>query len=281
MVENKKIALFGWKEIRKIIHDGEWWFSIVDVINVLNVSWREVRKYWFDLKNKLIEEWYTEVSDKIGQLKLLASDWKMRLTDCANTEWILRIIQSIPSPKAEPFKRWLSQVWYDRIKEIENPELAMDRMVEIYEKKWYPKNWIEIRTRGIPIRKWLTDEWDKRWWDWIWYAILTNEVYKAYSWMTNEEWKKFKWIKKWNLRDWMTSMELILTMLAEQSTTDITVARNAKWMGELKKASKDGGNVAFKARQELIEQTWNDPITNENFLEEIKKKNILKNSEEI
>jgi hypothetical protein len=278
MTENKKIALFEWREIRKIIHNDEWWFSIVDVCFVLTNS-SDWGAYWRKLKQRLNKEW-SEVVTFCHGLKLLAPDWKMRLTDCANTEWVLRIIQSIPSPKAEPFKRWLSQIWYDRIKEIENPELAMNRMMEIYEKKWYPKDWIELRARGVPVRKWLTNEWDKRWWSWIWYAILTNEVYKAYSWMTNEEWKKFKWMKKWNLRDWMTSIELILTMLAEQSTTDITIARNAKWITELKKAGKDGWGVAFKARQELIEQTWNDPITSENFLENVENKSKLKDSEE-
>lgn len=272
---DNKIAIFEWVEVRKIIHNDEWWFSIVDIIDLLNVSWREARKYWSDLKSKLIEEWYTEVSEKIGQLKMLASDWKMRLTDCANTETCLRIIQSVPSPRAEPFKRWLAKVWYERIQEIEDPELVMNRMIETYEKKWYPQEWIDIRTRWIPVRKWLTNEWDERGWWGIWYWILTNEVYKAYSWMTNAEWKQAKGIEKWNLRDWMTPTELILTMLAEQATTDITKIRDSKWMDDLKKASRDGWWVALKARQELIEQTWKDPISKENYLEEIKEQNKL------
>jgi hypothetical protein len=266
-MDNNKIALFEWKEVRKLIHNNEWRFSIIDIIDLLNVSWREARKYWSDLKNKLTDEWFFEVSEKIGQLKLLATDWKMRLTDCANTETCLRIIQSIPSPKAEPFKRWLAQVWYERIQEIEDPELSMKRMMETYEKKWYPKEWIDIRLRGIPVRKWLTNEWDERWWDKA-YWILTNEVYKAYSGMTNEEWKDFKWLEKWNLRDAMTPTELILTMLAEQATTDITKARNADWLPELKKASKDWGGVAMKARLELKEQSGKDPISWENYLGE-------------
>lgn len=274
-MENNKIALFEWKEVRKIIHNNEWWFSIIDIIDLLNISGREARKYWSDLKNKLTEEWFFEVSEKIGQLKLLASDWKMRLTDCANTETCLRIIQSIPSPKAEPFKRWLAQVWYERIQEIEDPELSMKRMMETYEKKWYPKEWIDIRLRGIPVRKWLTNEWDDRWWEKA-YGILTNEVYKAYSGMTNEEWKNFKWLEKWNLRDAMTPTELILTMLAEQATTDITKARNADGLPELKKASKDGGWVAMKARLELKEQSGNDPINWENYLGEVKERKKLR-----
>lgn len=274
-MENNKIALFEWKEVRKTIHNNEWWFSVIDIIDLLNVSWREARKYWSDLKNKFTEEWFFEVSEKIGQLKLLASDWKMRLTDCADTETCLRIIQSIPSPKAEPFKKWLSKVWYERIQEIEDPELSMKRMMETYEKKWYPKEWIDIRLRGIPVRKWLTNEWDERWWDKS-YGILTNEVYKAYSGMTNEEWKDFKWLEKWNLRDAMTPTELILTMLAEQATTDITKARDIDWIQELKKASKDWWWVAMKARLELKEQSWKDPITWENYLGEIKKVKKLK-----
>jgi len=141
-------------------------------------------------------------------------------------------------------------------------------MIETYEKKWYPKEWIDVRTRWIQVRKWLTDEWDERWWE-KWYWILTNEVYKAYSWMTNLEWKKFKNMEKWNLRDRMTPTELILTMLAEQATTDITKARDSKWIPELKKASKDWGWVALKARQELIEQTWEDPINWKNYLKEV------------
>lgn len=268
-MENNKIALFEWKEVRKTFVNNEWWFSIIDIIDLLNISWREARKYWSDLKNKLIEEGFFEVSEKIGQLKLLASDWKMRLTDCANTQTCLRIIQSIPSPKAEPFKRWLSRVWYERIQEIEDPELSMKRMIETYEKKWYPKEWIDIRLRGIPVRKWLTNEWDERWWEKA-YGILTNEVYKAYSGMTNEEWKNFKWLQKWNLRDAMTPTELILTMLAEQATTDITKARNAEWLPELEKASKDWGWVAMKARMELKEQSWNDPISWDNYLGSVK-----------
>lgn len=267
---NNKIAIFEWKEVRKIIHNNEWWFSVVDVVSIL--SWSEAKDpstYWRTLKWRLKKEW-SEVVTNCHGLKLVSSDWKKYITDCANTETILRIIQSIPSPRAEPFKRWLAQVWYERIQEIEDPELAMTRMIETYEKKWYPKDWIDIRTRWIPVRKWLTNEWDQRWWSWIWYWILTNEVYKAYSWMDNKTWMKHKWMKSWNLRDWMTPTELILTMLAEQATTDITKVRDADWLEQLKKASKDGGWVAFKARQELIEQTWNDPITSKNFLKEVK-----------
>lgn len=272
--QDNKIALFEWKEVRKVTHNDEWWFSVIDVVWILNIS-DNSRNYWKVLKHRLIKEWSNQTVTDCNQLKLLASDWKMRLTDCANTETVLRIIQSIPSPRAEPFKKWLAKVWYERIQEIEDPELAMNRMIETYEKKWYPKEWIDIRTRWIPIRKWLTNEWDQRWGSWVWYWILTNEVYKAFAWMDNKTWMKSKWMKSWNLRDWMTPTELILTMLAEQATTDITKVRDANWLPALKKASKDWGWVAFKAREELIEQTWKDPITNENFLKEIKESKKL------
>ena len=265
---NNKIALFEWKEIRKTIHNDEWWFSVVDVVSILSESLaKDHSTYWRTLKRRLKKEG-SEVVTICHKLKLESLDGKKYATDCANTEWILRIIQSIPSPKAEPFKRWLAKVWYERIQEIENPEISMNRMIETYEKKWYPKEWIDVRTRWIQVRKWLTDEWDERWWE-KWYWILTNEVYKAYSWMTNLEWKKFKNMEKWNLRDRMTPTELILTMLAEQATTDITKARDSKWIPELKKASKDWGWVALKARQELIEQTWEDPINWKNYLKEV------------
>lgn len=266
-IKSQKIALFEWKEVRKTIYKNEWFFSVVDVVWILSES-SDARKYWNKLAERLRNEW-SELVTICHQLKLESLDGKKYATDCANTEGILRIIQSIPSPKAEPFKRWLAQVGYERIQEIENPELAMMRMTEIYEKKWYPKEWVDVRIRGISVRKDLTDEWDERWWE-LAYGILTNEVYKAYSGMTNEQWKKFKWMEKWNLRDWMTPTELILTMLAEQATKDITKSRRAEWLPELKKASKDGGWVAFKARKELKAQTWTDPISKKNYLKEIK-----------
>ncbi|MDD4530459.1 MAG: Bro-N domain-containing protein [Candidatus Gracilibacteria bacterium] len=267
---NNKIAIFEGKEVRKIIHNNEWWFSVVDVVSILSGSEaKDPSTYWRTLKGRLKKEG-SEVVTNCHGLKLVSSDGKKYITDCANTETILRIIQSIPSPRAEPFKRWLAQVGYERIQEIEDPELAMTRMIETYEKKGYPKDWIDIRTRGIPVRKGLTNEWDQRGGSGIGYGILTNEVYKAYSGMDNKTWMKHKGMKSGNLRDGMTPTELILTMLAEQATTDITKVRDADGLEQLKKASKDGGGVAFKARQELIEQTGNDPITSKNFLKEVK-----------
>ncbi len=261
-MENNKIALFEWKEVRKTFVNNEWFFVILDVIEVLTESINPTQ-YIKDMRRR-----DDELSKGWGQIATplpIQTTWWIQKLNCANTEGILRIIQSIPSPKAEPFKKWLAQVWYERIQEIEDPELSMKRMMETYEKKWYPKEWIDIRLRGIPVRKWLTNEWDERWWDKA-YWILTNEVYKAYSGMTNEEWKNFKWLEKWNIRDAMTPTELILTMLAEQATTDITKARNADWLPELKKASKDWGWVAMKARLELKEQSGKDPISWENYL---------------
>ncbi len=159
--EIAKVAVFEGKHIRKILHEGEWWFSVIDVIEVLTGNERP-RKYWNDLKKKLYSEGYVEVSEKIGQLKMPAPDGKMRLTDCADTETMFRIIQSIPSPKVEPLKRWLARVGRERIDEIENPELSMERMKELYEKKGYPKEWIDKRMRGIAVRQDLTGEWEKR-----------------------------------------------------------------------------------------------------------------------
>ena len=174
-----QIAIFRGKQIRKTIHNNEWWFSVIDVIENLTGSDR-ARKYWSDLKNKLINEGYIEVSEKIGQLKMQAEDGKMRETDCANTETMLRIIQSIPSPKVEPLKRWLARVGYERVQEIENPELAMDRMKALYEKKGYPKEWIDKRSRGIAVRHSLTDEWKNRGVkNNLEYAILTNEIMES------------------------------------------------------------------------------------------------------
>lgn len=270
MQKNNKIALFEWKEIRKIIYNNEWFFVIVDVIEILTES-TNPNQYIKDMRrrdNQLSEGW-----GQIATPLPIKTSWWTQKINCANTEGILRIIQSIPSPKAEPFKRWLAQVWYERIQEIEDPELSMKRMIDTYEKKWYPKDWIDIRLRGIPVRKWLTSEWDERWGEKS-YGILTNEVYKAYSGMDNKTWMEHKWMKNWNLRDAMTPTELILTMLAEQATTDITQARDASWIPELKKASKDWGWVALKARLELKEQTGKDPITDKNFLWEITQKKI-------
>ncbi|MBI4359836.1 MAG: Bro-N domain-containing protein [Candidatus Jacksonbacteria bacterium] len=202
-----KIAVFQKKEIRKIIHKNEWWFSIIDIIEALTGTKRP-RKYWNDLKKKLIKEGYSEVSENIGQLKIIAPDGKKRETDCANTETVFRIIQTIPSSKAEPFKRWLAKVGYERVQEIENPELATKRTRMLYKLKGYSENWIEKRMRGIAIREELTDEWQKRGVkEQKEYEILTAEISKATFGLIPSEYKKLKGLKRQNLRDHMNDLE--------------------------------------------------------------------------
>ncbi len=204
------IAIFKGKKVRKRSIDGRWYFSIVDIVGVLTDSLRP-RKYWSDLKKRLIDEG-SELSAKIGQLKLRSEDGKEYETDVADTECIFRIIQSIPSKKAEPFKLWLAKIGYERIEEIENPELAQERMKKLYELKGYSKEWIEKRLRGIAIRQELTDEWKNRdIKEEIEFAILTNEISKATFGKTVEEYKEFKGLKKENLRDHMDDLELWIT----------------------------------------------------------------------
>jgi len=262
---NTKIALFEAKKIRKLIYRDEWWFSIIDIIEFLTETYRP-RKYWNDLKAKLIREGYIEVSEKIGQFKLIASDGKMRETDCANTKTILRIVQTIPSPKAEPLKIWLAQVGTDRIAEIENPELAMDRMKSLYEKKGYPKDWIDKRARGIAVRYTLTDEWKNRGVKHsVEYAILTDEIMQGTFDMKVSEYKKFKGLNRENLRDHMDDLELILTMLGEATTTRLTKDRNSKGFPKLKNDAKDGGSVAGQTRKNIEAKTKTNISSSANF----------------
>lgn len=268
------IAIFNGKAIRRKLVYDKWFFSVVDIVGVLTDSPRP-RKYWSELKIKLLEEG-SEVSDKIGQLKLIAEDGKLRETDVADTEGIFRIIQSIPSKKAEPFKRWLAKVGYERVQEIEDPELAQERMKKLYELKGYSKDWIEKRLRGIAIRQELTDEWKNRGVKQeIDFAILTNEISQASFGKTVEEYKKFKKLKRENLRDHMDDLELIFTMLGEASTTAIAKAKDAQGLDENKIAAKQGGEVAGNARRELESKTGESLISDENFLdvpEKLKKK---------
>ena len=232
----------------------KWYFSIIDVIGVLTGSERP-RKYWSDLKSKLKSEG-SEVSEKIGQLKMKSPDGKKRMTDVADTEQLLRLIQSIPSPKAEPFKTWLAKVGYERIEETEDPELAFDRAMETYLKKGYSVNWINQRLKSIEVRKELTDEWNlhgiKKG---IEYAILTDEITKAWSGMTTREYKDFKDLKKENLRDNMTNLELVFNMLAEASTTEISKEKQPKTLNENKQVARKGGKVANAARKQLEKTT--------------------------
>ena len=263
--ENSKPVLFEGREIRKSFQNGEWWFSIIDVIEVL-VGGDRPRKYWSDLKKKLVAEGYFEVSEKIGQLKMVAPDGKQRLTDCANTETLFRVIQSIPSPKVEPLKRWLAKVGNERLDEIENPELAMGRMQDLYEKKGYPKEWIDKRLRGIAVRQDLTDEWKERGAaSSKEFAILTNEIMQGTFDLKVDEYKQVKSLARENLRDHMTDIELILTMLAEATTTKLHRDRDSQGMEPLKKDAKDGGAVAGRTRNDIEHQTGKPVISAENF----------------
>jgi hypothetical protein len=278
-MENNRLALFEEKEIRKVWMNNRWYFSIIDVIFVLTDSINP-RDYWYKLKIRVDEEEKIELSTICRQLKLKATDGKNRLTDCADTEGILRIIQSIPSPKAEPFKRWLAQVGSERIEEINNPELAMDRMKALYEKKGYSKPWIEQRERGIATRHNLTDEWRERGAnigkD---YAILTNEIYKSGFDLTAKQYRNIKGIhESRNLRDSMTNIELALTNLGEASSVEIHKKHNSFGMNNLKKDINTAGKVIKKAREELEKELDSSVVTSDNFLDLTEdKKEIIKN----
>jgi len=267
--ENRNaLVVFQDRMIRRKWFNDEWWFSIVDVIEVLTESSRP-RKYWNDLKNRLNDEG-SELSEKIGQLKLSSSDGKEYQTDCANTRTLFRIIQSIPSPRAEPFKIWLAQVGYERVQEIEDPELAQDRVREYYELKGYPQDWIEKRLRGIAIRQDLTDEWKGRGIEEQKdFAILTNEITKATFGKTVNEYRKFKDIerKAQNLRDHMTDWELILTMIGEKATTDITITRDSEGLEECRTSAYDGGTIAKNTRKEIEEKIGRSLISSDNYLQ--------------
>ena len=276
--DENKLIVFENKKIRHIWHKGDWWFSVVDVVGVLDASGRP-RKYWADLKKKLVGEG-SELSEFIGQLKMESSDGKEYLTDCANKEGLFRIIQSIPSKKAEPFKLWLAKVGSERIDEIENPELAQKRMKELYKSKGYSSDWIEKRVRGIAVRDELTDEWSKRGIKTKKeYSILTAEISKATFGLTPNEYKNFKGLKRENLRDHMDDLELIFNMLGEASTTKIARSKNPLGFNENKNVAKEGGAVAGVARKELERKSGEQIVTSENYLKEpesIKKKKISK-----
>ena len=270
MPENTQIKLFEEKKVRSVWNEEEqqWYFSVIDVVEVLTESVNP-RDYWFKMKKRVHSEDGVELSTICRQLKLLSSDGKKYSTDCANVKSLLRIIQSIPSPKAEPFKQWLAQVGYERMQEIENPELAQERMKDLYEKKGYPKDWIDKRLRGIAIRQNLTDEWKTRGItkekD---YAILTAEISKATFGLTPSEYKDVKGLtkKNQNLRDHMTDLELIFTMLGERVTTEISQQEKPDTFSENKKVAKRGGNVAGVARKETEKELGHSVISSENYL---------------
>ena len=279
---DKSLVVFEGKDIRRTIFNNEWYYSVIDIIAILieQEDFQTSRKYWNKLSQRLREEG-SEVVTNCHQLKLLASEGKLRETDCANTKSMFRIIQSIPSKKAEPLKLWLAQVGYERIQEIENPELAQDRAKEYYELKGYPQDWIEKRLRGIAIRQDLTEEWKNRGIreerD---FAILTNEISKATFGKTVNEYKQFKGLNKpnQNLRDHMNDWELIFTMLGEKATIDITKTRNARGFDENKMAAKRGGQIAENARKELEQETGKSVVSEKNYLNlnEKKRRKMLK-----
>ncbi len=275
---SKKIIIFRDNKIRRIWYSGEWHFSVVDVVLALTDS-PTPRQYWGKIKDR--EFGQIQLSPIWLQLKLESSDGKKYLTDCANTKSIFRIIQSIPSKKAEPFKRWLAKVGYERIQEIENPELAQDRAREYYEKKEYPKDWIEKRLRGIAIRQDLTNEWksrnvgkNKE------YAILTNEISKETFGVSIKEHKKIKSLNpkfsNENLRDHMTDLELIFNMLGEKVATEITKNKDSEGFEECKNSAMEGGKVAGNARKDAEIKIGGSIISKDNYLVKNQKKEKIK-----
>jgi hypothetical protein len=265
MKEQDSIKVFENKRVRTLWDDKQekWYFSVIDIIEILTGSPRP-RKYWSALKTKLKAEG-SELSQNMGQLKMQSEDGKYYNTDVADTEQVFRLVQSIPSSKAEPFKIWIAKVARERIDEIEDPEIGIDRLMETYLKKGYSKEWINQRLKSIEIRKELTDEWEskgvKKGQE---FAILTDELTKAWSGLTTQQYKKLKDLKRENLRDNMTNLELVLNMLAEASTTEISKDKNPKTFNEHKTVAKKGGDVAKAARVQLENTTGKKVVTNQN-----------------
>lgn len=265
MKKSNSIVLFNQKQVRRFYDEGKetWYFSIIDVIEILTDS-ALPKRYWSDLKRKLQKEG-SEAYEKIVQLKMPAPDGKQRETDCFSTEDLLRVVQSIPSPKAEPFKLWLAKVGYERIEETEDPELAFDRAMKTYLRKGYSKEWVNQRLKSIEVRKELTDEWQEREVkEGLEYAILTDEITRAWADRSVKDYKKYKGLKKENLRDNMTNLELILNMLAEASTTEISKKKKPKGLENNKQVARAGGFAARKARLEIEKQTGESVIISKN-----------------
>ena len=281
MTQQNALQIFEAKKVRTIWDDEQekWYFSIVDVIEVLTDNERP-RKYWSDLKSKLKKEG-SELSEKIGQLKMQSSDGKFYKTDVADTEQLFRLIQSIPSPKAEPFKLWLAKIANERLDEMQNPELTVERAMQDYLQLGYSENWINQRLKSIEIRKELTDEWKKRGMkEGLQFAVLTDIITKTWSGKSTKEYKKLKDLKKENLRDHMTNTELILNMLAEASTKDISQAFNPENFDENVEVAKKGGDVAKVARERLEESTGKKVVTSQNAKALLNKNKPPKNLEE-
>jgi DNA-damage-inducible protein D len=267
--KQNKLVIFQSQKIRRIWHEDQWYYSVVDICGVLTDS-ADSGAYWRKLKQRLKQEG-SEVVTICHGLKIEAQDGKKRVTDCSNTKGVFRIIQSIPSKKAEPFKRWLAQLGQERLDEIENPELAQERMKEIYEKKGYPKNWIDKRLRGIAIRQNLTDEWKERGIkQQREFAILTAEISNATFGMTPSEYKEYKNLpekSKANLRDHMDDLELIFTMLGERVTTEISQKEKPETFDKNKNVARRGGKVAGNARKETEKEIGRSVVAKQNYLD--------------
>ena len=275
MTKETAIKIFEQKRVRSAWNDDEekWYFSIVDVIEILTEqpSHQGARNYWKVLKNRLLKEGNETVTN-CNRLKLVAEDGKMRITDVADTEQLFRLIQSIPSPKAEPFKMWLAKVGRERIDEIEDPEIGIDRLMETYLRKGYSKEWINQRLKSIEIRKELTDEWEKRGVKkGNEFAILTDDITKAWSGFKTKEYKNYKGLKKENLRDHMTNLELVLNMLAEATTTEISKEKKPENFEENRKIAKQGGKIAGNTRKEIEKKTGKKIVSKTNANELTKK----------
>jgi len=275
--KNKTIAIFEGSEIRR--HWDEkmeiWYFAVSDVIAVLTKSVNPTA-YWRKLKERLLKEGGNETVTKCHALKMLAPDGKIRLTDAADTQTMLCLIQSIPSPNAEPFKLWLARVGYERLEETADPEIAINRALKTYLQKGHSPQWVNQRLKSIEIRKALTDEWEKRGMkEGLEFAILTDEITKAWTGMTTKEYKRLKSLKKENLRDNMTNMELVLNMLAETATTEISQKREPKDLSENKQVAQEGGSVAGNARKEIESKTGKRIVTNSNA-KSLRAKNVKK-----
>jgi hypothetical protein len=265
MVETR-IAIFRNKKIRKVIYKNEWWFSVVDVVWALTDS-AKPRVYWNAMKTRVKSEDGIELSTNCRQLKLESTDGKKYETDCANTETLFRIIQSIPSPKAEPFKRWLARVGYERVQEIEDPELATKRARALYKAKGYPDHWIEQRIRSIAIRDELTDEWQKHGIKQTKeYEILTAEISRSAFGVTPSQHKKIKGLTRQNLRDHMSDLELLFSMLGEASTKEITQTEHPLGFSKNKQVAHRGGRIAGRAREDLERETGRKIVTGKNYL---------------
>ncbi|MDO9042144.1 MAG: Bro-N domain-containing protein [Desulfocapsaceae bacterium] len=276
-----KLIVFGAKQIRRLWVDDQWYFSIVDIVAALTDS-DAPSKYWTAMKRREEKASGFQLSTICRQLKLTSADGKSYKTEAVNTEAAFRIIQSIPSPKAEPFKRWLAQVGYERVQEIENPELAQQRMRQLFKAKGYPDDWIEKRVRGIAVRDELTDEWQKRGIaEQKDFAILTSEISKATFGVTPADYKKLKGLKRENLRDHMTDLELIFTMLGEAATTEIARNKDAQGFTENHLAARDGGTVAGDARRQLEIKSGKKVVTANNYLIDKPKPKLPSKSEKV